>query len=276
VLEPFVYPDWPDDSARLSADIAAGLARLGRGFRQLAESSKKDLPMQKLLAGQRVVVIGGSSGLGAAVASMVQAQGAHVIAFSRSGIAPAGVEPFQIDISDRAMLADALDAVGPIDHLVHTAGARTPSKGLAEVDQHLLDQTFNTKLFSAIHTIRLALPYLTEEASITLTSGQVSRKYGTDTLVKGAVNAAIDAAGRHLAKELAPRRVNVISPGIVDTEMWGAAGSETRSATLERAASSLPVRRAGAPSDLAAAYLFAMTNKFVTGAVIDVDGGGLL
>ena len=90
------------------------------------------------------------------------------------------------------------------------------------------------------------------------------------------MNSAVDAAGRHLAKELAPRRVNVVSPGVVDTSLWGEAGSEGRAAVMARASSVLPVKRAGTPDELAAAYLFAMTNGFLTGAVIDVDGGGLL
>jgi NAD(P)-dependent dehydrogenase (short-subunit alcohol dehydrogenase family) len=275
VLEPFADPAWIENGGRFSADIADGLTWLGQRLR-FRPSPQKDLSMTGKLANQTVVVIGGSSGLGAAVATMAVEQGARVIAFSRSGTGPAGVESIKVDLSDRAALAGAFEAVGRVDHLVHTAGARAASNKVAEIDQHVLDQTFQTKLFGAIHAVRLALPFLTEHASITLTSGQVSRKYGTGTLVKGIVNAAVDAAGRHLAKELAPRRVNVISPGVVDTELWGEPGSEARLATIARASSNLPVKRAGAPADLAAAYLFAMTNGFTTGSVIDVDGGGLL
>jgi NAD(P)-dependent dehydrogenase (short-subunit alcohol dehydrogenase family) len=232
--------------------------------------------MPKTLADQTVVVIGGSSGIGAAVAALAQDHGARVVAVSRSGTGPAAVKCMAIDVADLGALAEAFATIGVIDHLVHTASARAASKALALIDQDILTQTFGTKLFGAIHAARLALPFLSERASITLTSGQVSRKYGTGSLVKGMVNAAVDAAGRHLAKELAPRRVNVISPGVVDTALWGEAGSDARTATIERVSSSLPVKRVGMPVELAAAYLFAMTNGFANGSVIDVDGGGLL
>ncbi len=232
--------------------------------------------MSSTLLGQTVIVMGGGGGIGGAVASLARSQGARVVAVSRTGAAPEGVETIALDVSDLAAMEAAFATVGKIDHLVHTVGARFPSVALSLLGEDVLPTTFGTKLFSAIHAVRLALPHLSDRASITLTSGQVSRKYGVGSVVKGSVNAAIDAAGRHLAKEIAPRRVNVISPGVVDTALWGAPGSDARRATLERAAGALPVQRAGTPEDLAAAYLFVMTNCFVTGAIIDVDGGGLL
>jgi NAD(P)-dependent dehydrogenase (short-subunit alcohol dehydrogenase family) len=232
--------------------------------------------MNKTLSNQTVVVIGGSSGLGAAVATLAHDEGARVFAISRSGAAPAGINAVTADACDQEALRHAFESIGTIDHLVHTAGARKASPALSLLESDVLPATFETKLFSAIHAVRLALPHLSAQASITFTSGQVSRKYGTGSVVKGAVNAAVDTAGRHLAKELAPRRVNVISPGVVDTALWGASGSDARLKFLARVATTLPVQRAGTPEELARAYLFAMTNGFVTGAVIDVDGGGLL
>jgi NAD(P)-dependent dehydrogenase (short-subunit alcohol dehydrogenase family) len=228
------------------------------------------------LKDQTVVVFGGSNGIGAAVAELALIEGARVLAISRSGHAPEGAKGLAADVADHKAVAAALEGAGVIDHLVHTVGARLGSPALASLGDDALPLAFETKLFSAVHAVRLALPYLAPKASITFTSGQVSRKYSVGSLVKGAVNAAVDAAGRHLAKELAPRRVNVISPGVVDTSLWGEAGSEARAATILRVSGVLPVQRVGAPEELAQAYLFAMTNGFITGAVIDVDGGGLL
>jgi NAD(P)-dependent dehydrogenase (short-subunit alcohol dehydrogenase family) len=228
------------------------------------------------LKDQTVVVFGGSNGIGAAVVELALIEDATVVAISRSGKAPEGARGFAADVLNHDALAAALASVGVIDHLVHTVGARLGSPALASLGDDVLPLAFETKLFSAVHMVRLALPYLAPKASITFTSGQVSRKYGVGSLVKGAVNAAVDAAGRHLAKELAPRRVNVISPGVVDTSLWGEAGSEGRAATIARVSGVLPVQRVGAPEELARAYLFTMTNGFVTGAVLDVDGGGLL
>lgn len=232
--------------------------------------------MAGVLKDKTVVVFGASDGIGAAVAERALAEGANVVAISRSGSGPKGSKGVAADVADHQALTPALQAAGVIDHLIYTVGARLGSSSLADLGDDVLPLAFETKLFGAVHAVRLALPYLAPDASITFTSGQVSRKYGVGTLVKGTVNAAVDAAGRHLAKELAPRRVNVVSPGVVDTSLWGEAGSEGRAATIARVSDALPVKRVGAPAELAQAYLFAMTNGFVTGAVIDIDGGGLL
>lgn len=276
----FADPGWFDLHARFSADLHAGFTmivrRAARAKPRPVHPIEEAIPMTKTLKDKTVVVVGGSNGIGAAVADLALEEGAAVVAISRTGGAPRGVKGVAVDVADHAALAKAFEAVGAIDHLVHTVGARLGSPALATLSDDILATAFDTKLFSAIHAARLALPYLSPEASITFTSGQVSRKYGVGSLVKGTVNAAVDAAGRHLAKELAPRRVNVVSPGVVDTSLWGEAGSEARTATLVRISNALPVKRVGAPDELAQAYLFAMTNGFVTGALIDVDGGGLL
>ena len=137
-------------------------------------------------------------------------------------------------------------------------------------------QTFDVKLFGSLLAVREALPYLTERASVTFTSGLLARKYSSGGLLKSTVNAALEAAAKNLAKELAPRRVNVVSPGVVDTELWGEAGSAARQATLARIGQALPVGRVGQPPELAQAYLLAMTNGFISGSVLDVEGGALL
>lgn len=232
--------------------------------------------MTKSLHGQKVVVIGGGAGIGRAVAELTQAEGASVLSISRSGRAPPGARGITADVLDRVALEAALNGAGAIDHLVYTAGPILGSIPLAALEDGAIAHAYDVKLFSAVHAVRLALPHLSQKASVTLTSGQVSRKYGVGSLVKGSLNAAIDAAGCHLAKELAPRRVNVVSPGVVDTGQWGPAGSEARNAFLGKTASALPVQRVGTVDDLAQAYLFLMVSGFVTGAVIDANGGGLL
>lgn len=267
--EPFADPAWIENHDR----FAQSLAHLARSIIQFKQTRKS--AMTSSLLNKSVVVIGGSSGIGAAVALRARMAGARAIIVSRSGRSPGGVEAVAADSTDPALLDAAFAKIGVIDHLVHTAGARTASAPIQTLDSTVLEATFATKLFGSIHAVRQALPHLAEQGSVTLTSGQVSRKFGTGTFVKGSVNAAVDALGRHLAKELAPRRVNVVSPGIVDTDLWGAPGSQSREATMARALT-LPVGRGGTPDELADAYLFAMTNSFLTGTVIDIDGGGLL
>jgi len=276
MIDEFLGPVWAEHHGRI-LDLGPLLRTLGRrARRQTAISSKGRSIMTKTLEGQTVMVLGGSSGIGEAVAELAQAEGARVFAVSRSGRAPDGAIGVAASVDDPDALAAAMAKAGAIDHLVHTVGARIGSPPLAQLDRALVALAFEAKLFSAIEATRMALPYLAPEASITFTSGQVSRKYGTGSVVKGALNAATDAAARHLAKELAPRRVNVVSPGVVDTGLWGEPGSEARVSLMNRVSGTLPVGRPGRPEELARSYLYLMTNGFVTGSVLDVDGGGLL
>jgi len=228
------------------------------------------------LDGSRVVVVGASSGIGHAVAELAGRSGARVVGLSRTGSGPEGATVIAADARNDDQVSAALARIDWIDHLVFTAGAPQGSPRVSELGVDALLSSFEVKLFAALRVIRLALPILAANASITLTSGQVSRKYGVGTVLKGSVNAAVEATGKHLAKELAPRRVNVVSPGITDTAAWGEPGSARPTETLARAAAQLPVRRAGTAADVAQAYLLAMTNPFITGAVLDVDGGVLL
>ena len=225
---------------------------------------------------RNVVVVGGGSGIGRAVAQEAADAGAQVYVLGRSPAASGPWQSLQADVTDSASLDAAFAEIGRIDHLVLTAGARVGSPALAAVEWADFERAFNVKLFGAVLAVRQALPYLSADASVTFTSGLLSRKYGAGGLLKSTVNAALEAAAKNLAKELAPRRVNVVSPGVVDTELWGPDGAESRQAAMARIAAGLPLGRVGQPQDLAQAYLFAMGNAFLTGAVLDVDGGGLL
>ncbi|MCP1291600.1 SDR family oxidoreductase [Chromobacterium sp. S0633] len=226
--------------------------------------------------GQTVAVLGGGSGIGRAVADAAAAAGARVYVLGRSAQSEADREGIQADMTDSRALARAFADIGRIDHLVLTAGARVGAPALAELSEEALRQTFDVKLFGSLLAVREALPYLTERASVTFTSGLLARKFSSGGLLKSTVNAALEAAAKNLAKELAPRRVNVVSPGVVDTELWGEAGSAARQATLARIGQGLPVGRVGQPRELAQAYLLAMANGFISGAVLDVEGGALL
>lgn len=234
----------------------------------------------KTLQDQSVVVLGGTAGIGQAVARAAAAEGARVTVLGRSAKAGDGIQGVAVDANDTASLAGALAQAarlspsGKIDHLVITIGSRTSPPPFASLQRADLEQAFGTKLFAALMAVQAALPHLAVRASITLTSGLLSRKATATGLLRGSINAAVEAAAKNLAKELAPRRVNVISPGVVDTEVWGAPAD--RQAMLARIGSGLPVGRVGTPEDLAQGYLLAMINGFMTGAIIDIEGGGLL
>ncbi len=231
---------------------------------------------QHSLHQQHVVVLGGTSGLGRAVAYAANEAGAKVTILGRSADSSDGITGIAVDITDNSSLAKAFATTGTIQHLVLTSGARVGSPRLAALSQEELRLAFNVKVFGYVQAIQAALPYLAEDASITLTSGILARKYGAGGLLKSMVNASVEAMGKNLAKELAPRRVNVVSPGVIDTELWGIAGSEGRNATMARVGSGLPAGRVGQANEVAQVYLLAMQNGFMTGTVLDIEGGGLL
>lgn len=226
-----------------------------------------------------VLVVGGLSGIGRAVAEQAAAAGARVIAAGRRAAPadlPASIETAQVDIGDDASVARLFERVGPIDHLVVTAGPVIGSAKLANLDIADAMAAFNIKFFGQMRVAQRALGSLRPAGSITLTSGLLARKAAPGALVKATMNAATEIMAKTLAKELAPLRVNVVSPGMVETGMWGDMSDDDRRAMAARAGAGLPVGRVGQGSDLAQAYLMLMQNGFMTGSVVDVDGGGLL
>ncbi|MBI6137600.1 SDR family oxidoreductase [Serratia sp. TSA_7] len=233
---------------------------------------------------QKLVIIGGNSGIGAAVAYAAVANGASVVLASRRSGCMQHYQPadggnlrvMQADVTDENSLRALFAEVGEFDHLVFTAGPAVQAKLLADTDFDKAQANFDVKLWGALRAIQAALPTLSPKGSITLTSGQLSRKYLSGQLIKTGINAALEAIGKQLAKELAPRRVNVVSPGVTVTEAYDALGAEQRQAMFAKISAGLPVGRVGQAADVAAGYLLAMENGFITGSVIDIDGGGLL
>lgn len=234
--------------------------------------------MASSLSGKTVIVIGGSSGIGAAVAKAATARGAQVVLAGRrltSGV-DNGVRSEPVDVTNTASLQRLFEAVGRFDHLVYTSGPSVRAKPLLDTDLDEAQDNFDVKLWGSLRAIQQALPFLDEHGSITLTSGQLGRKLAPGQFIKTGINAATEALGKQLAKELAPRRVNVISPGVIDTPAYAGLAEEQRQAMFAKAGGALPVGRVGQADEVAAGYVLAMENGFVTGAVIDIDGGGLL
>lgn len=234
--------------------------------------------MTHSLSGKTVVVIGGSSGIGAAVAKAAAAHGAQVVLAGRrvsSGVEN-GVRSEPVDVTDSASLQRLFEAVGHFDHLVYTAGPSVRAKNLIDTDLDEAQDNFNVKLWGSLRAIQLALPFLDEHGSISLTSGQLGRKLAPGQFIKTGINAATEALGKQLAKELAPRRVNVICPGVIDTPAYAGLDEAQRLAMFASVGGTLPVGRVGQADEVAEGYVLAMENGFMTGAVIDINGGGLL
>lgn len=215
----------------------------------------------------KTIIIGGTSGIGKAVATALSQRRGTVSAASRSS---------GLDVTDEAAVAAYFEAHGPVDQVIFTAGSSAPGGTVADVPFDAAKHAFDTKLWGAIAVVKAASGHIRPGGTLTLTSGFLARRTVPGTYVKTAMNAALEAVAKILAKELAPVRVNIINPGLTDTDAYAGMDDDARKAMLDRAAKSLPAGKVGSADDLAAGYLFAIDNPFVTGAVIDIDGGALI
>ncbi|ELK8587286.1 TPA: SDR family oxidoreductase [Vibrio vulnificus] len=213
------------------------------------------------------VVLGGTSGIGAELAKQLESDHTIVHVASRQT---------GLDISDEKSVYHYFETIGAFDHLIVTAGSYAPAGKVVDVEVTQAKYAFDTKFWGAALAAKHGARYLKQGGSITLTSGMLSRKVVANTYVKAAINAAIEATTKVLAKELAPIRVNAISPGLTKTEAYKGMNADDRDAMYQRTQSHLPVGKVGEASDIAMAYLFAIQNSYMTGTVIDVDGGALL
>ncbi|HDY7980970.1 SDR family oxidoreductase [Vibrio vulnificus] len=213
------------------------------------------------------VVLGGTSGIGAELAKQLESDHTIVHVASRQT---------GLDISDEKSVYHYFETIGAFDHLIVTSGSYAPAGKVVDVEITQAKYAFDTKFWGAVLAAKHGARYLKQGGSITLTSGMLSRKVVAYTYVKAAINAAIEATTKVLAKELAPIRVNAISPGLTKTEAYKGMNADDRDAMYQRTQSHLPVGKVGEASDIAMAYLFAIQNSYMTGTVIDVDGGALL
>ncbi len=217
----------------------------------------------------RAVFLGGSSGIGLAAARRAAAAGWDVVIASRDpGRAEVDAEKIAVDVTDAAAVRETLAALGPVDHLVSSTVARAggPAK---ELDLEAARHAFETKLWGPFAAIQAA----DVRGSIVLVSGVAATTPMRGGSATAAVNGAVEALVRTLAVELAPVRVNAVSPGIVDTPTWAALGDDQRQAMFDRLAGALPAGRVGTPEDVAEAIWLLLNNGFVTGVVVPVDGG---
>ena len=233
------------------------------------------------LQNQRVLIIGGSNGMGLAAAQRLAKCGAKVFIAGRSrtrldaavatlnGKATGHVADFSSEASLEALFRET----GPIDHLVLTASSSAAWGSIRDIDGAALRSAFEQKALGYWLSIRAALPHLRRDGSITLLSGAASRTAISNTAGLAAVNGAITQMGQSLALELAPLRVNVISPGLIDTPVYDGMSQEAKAAFFEHIAKGLHVGRVGTADEVARAIEFVVTNAFVSGALIDVDGG---
>jgi len=231
------------------------------------------------MAGQRVVVVGGTSGMGLATVRATLALGADVVAAGTRPVAQrqavAGVQQLEVDVTDEESVRSLFEKVGELDHLLVTASPGSPGAFLHQ-DLAAARTFMDGKFFGSWTCARFAAPRLHARGSITfVTGGAVVRPPAHGSMIAAAF-AAVEALTSALAIELGPRRVNTIRPGYTDSDMWRFLSASERADLRRRVADAMPVKRMGAPEDIGHAAVFLMTNPQVTGAVLEVAGGETL
>jgi NAD(P)-dependent dehydrogenase (short-subunit alcohol dehydrogenase family) len=235
------------------------------------------------IKGKRALVIGGTSGIGLAAARMLVEKGAEVIAMSRSesnrdtAEAVLGEEASirQLDSLDREAMAALFAELAPFDILVNAAtGGERATGPFMQMDLDGFTGSFR-KLWGYVNSVRLAGEHLSDHGCIVLVSGSPARKCQPGMSAISTVGNAVEGFSRAIAAEIAPKRLNVVSPGTIDTPMFPVEG-EAREAFFERAGASALLNRVGSADEVAAGIIFAIENDYVTGTTIDVDGGALL
>jgi NAD(P)-dependent dehydrogenase (short-subunit alcohol dehydrogenase family) len=236
------------------------------------------------LKGQKVVIVGGTSGMGLGAARAALAAGAEVIVASRRPNGTRGTigpetdrfERAVVDITDEASIRTLFEGVGELDHLLVTATPPAKDGPFLQQDLGAAQAIMNGKFFGSWLCARYAAPRIRAGGSITfLTGGAAIRpRAGIATLT--AAFAALETLSQALALELGPLRVNTLRPGVIDSDMWGFLDGEEREKLRQKVRETFPVRRIGTIEDIGHAAVFLMTNPYVTGAVLEISGGETL
>ena len=236
------------------------------------------------LSGKRIVLLGGTSGIGFATAKMAANEGAAIVVASsrRESIdravarLPEGTEGHVLDLTSEEQVRDFFNRLGAFDHLVFTAGEtlllRELSATSVEQARHFLDLRF----WGAFMAAKYGSINIEPGGSIVLSSGIAGLRPHKGWTVAASICGAVEVLTRALAVELAPIRVNAVSPGVVRTKLWDNMLEEVREAMYQVTGQVLPVGRVGEAHDLAQAFLYLMHEGFSTGQVIVVDGGTVL
>ena len=234
--------------------------------------------MGHTLANKTVVVVGRGSGIARAVALRARSEGAQVVVAGRdkaklaAQYADPGINADAVDITDDESIGALAERLGRVDHVVSTASARARGQ-LGDLEREDLRRSFDTKVIGPTMLAKQFAPQMNSGGSFVLFSGIHAFKAKVGYLGVAITNGAVDFLTRSLALELAPIRVNTVSPGVIDTGAWDALGEAGKQEYFQHISATNPAGRIGTPDDIADAVLFAMTNTFLTGVTLKVDGG---
>jgi NAD(P)-dependent dehydrogenase (short-subunit alcohol dehydrogenase family) len=259
--------------------LTAMLSQAGEWLRSLAKGG-----LTMTLDGKRIVVLGGSSGIGLATAQAAGREGASVVIVSSRrarvdealATLRAGAERDVADLTDEGAVQSLFERIGAFDHLVFTAGESLLLAPLAEMDLTAARGFFGLRYWGALLAAKYGSPHIRAGGSIVFTSGLAAHRPHPGWTLGASICGAMEGLTRALAVELAPVRVNIVCPGVVQTPLWSSMTDEGREALYRQMAERLPVRHVGTADEVAESYLYLMRQTYGTGQVIVVDGGGAL
>jgi NAD(P)-dependent dehydrogenase (short-subunit alcohol dehydrogenase family) len=241
--------------------------------------TEPEAAMTGTLQDQKVLVIGRGGGMARAVTVAARDAGARVVAAgrNRAGLdaayaAEPGIDTRTVDLTDEASIEALGEDLGTVDHVVSTASARARGR-IAELDRDAVRRSFDTKVIGPLMLAKHLAPRMAEGGSFTLFSGVAAAKIAVGTMAVAITNGSVEVLARSLALELAPIRVNAISPGVIDTGAWDEFGEEGKASYFESMSARNPAGRIGTPGEIADGVLFAMTSRFLTGTTLHIDGG---
>ncbi|KOY17866.1 SDR family oxidoreductase [Paenibacillus xylanivorans] len=234
--------------------------------------------------GKRVIILGGTSGIGFATAEAAAREGAYLVVVSSKkekvdravSRLPEGTEGYAVDLTNEEQVRKFFSNIGEFDHLVFTAGDPMMIENLDTTDVETAQQLFNLRYWGAFMAAKYGSRNIRRGGSITLTSGVAGARPQKGVTVAASICGAVESLTRALAVELSPLRVNTVCFGIMRTEFWNDVPEEHRNTMYENVGESLPVGRIGEPEDGAEAFLYLMRENYSTGQIVVVDGGSIL
>ncbi|WP_179413763.1 SDR family oxidoreductase [Mucilaginibacter sp. E4BP6] len=236
------------------------------------------------LQGKKVIILGGSSGIGLATAKAAAAKGVSVIIVSsnqeRINIAlkdlPAGSEGYAVDLNKEENIEKLFSKTGNFDHLVYCAGENLTLNTINATDIDQARSFFNLRFWGPFAAVKYGIPFLNKGGSISLTSGTANARPGAGWSVASAICGAMEGFVRAMAVELAPVRVNCVVPGVVKTPLWDSMPEANREGLYKYVSDSVLLKRVAEAEDIARGFIYLMEQDHATGQSLLIDGGTVL